>query len=72
MDHIKDLSKKSGKEFDRAYMKMMVDDHQEDIKAFEKSSNDAKDADIKAFASKTLPTLRMHLDSAKAVNDALK
>jgi putative membrane protein len=72
MDHIKDLSKKSGKEFDRAYMKMMVDDHQEDIKAFEKSSNDANDADIKAFASKTLPTLRMHLDSAKAVNDALK
>lgn len=72
MDHIKDLSKKSGKEFDRAYMKMMVDDHQEDIRAFEKCSNDATDADIKAFAAKTLPTLRMHLDSAKAVNDAIK
>jgi putative membrane protein len=72
MDHIKDLSKKSGKEFDRDYMKMMVDDHQKDISEFEKCSNNAADPDLKAFASKTLPILRMHLDSAKAVNDALK
>ena len=72
MDHIKDLSKKSGKEFDRAYMKMMVDDHKEDISEFEKCSNNAADADLKAFASKTLPVLRMHLDSAKVINDALK
>jgi putative membrane protein len=72
MDHIKDLSGKSGKQFDRDYMKMMVDDHQEDISEFEKCSNNAADADLKAFASKTLPILRMHLDSAKAINDALK
>lgn len=72
MDHIKKLSEKSGKEFDKDYMKMMVDDHQDDIDAFEKASNNAKDADVKAFAAKTLPVLRAHLDSAKAVRDALK
>ncbi len=72
MDHIKDLSKKSGRDFDKAYMKMMVDDHKEDINAFEKADKDANDADVKAFAAKTLPILREHLDSAKAVNDALK
>jgi putative membrane protein len=72
MDQITNLSKKSGREFDREYMKMMVDDHQEDIDEFEKCSNNSKDADLKAFAAKTLPVLRTHLDSAKAINDALK
>lgn len=72
MDHIKDLSKKSGRDFDKAYMKMMVSDHKKDIDAFEKAGKDANDADVKGFANKTLPVLRVHLDSAQAVNDALK
>lgn len=72
MDHIKKLSEKSGKEFDRDYMKMMVDDHQKDVDHFEKCSKDSKDPDLKAFATKTLPVLRAHLDSAKAIRDALK
>jgi putative membrane protein len=72
MDHIKKLSEKSGKEFDRDYMKMMVDDHQDDVDKFEKMSKDATDPDLKAFATKTLPVLKAHLDSAKAINDALK
>lgn len=72
MDHIKKLSEKSGKEFDKAYMKLMTDDHQKDVDKFEKCSADAKDGDVKAFAAKILPVLRVHLDSAKAINDALK
>ena len=72
MDHIQDISKKTGKDFDRQYIKMMLDDHKDDVDAFEKASKDCKDADIKAFATKTLPVLRMHLDSAKAINDAMK
>ena len=70
--HIQDLSKKTGKDFDKAYIDMMVDDHNEDIDMFDKASKDLKDADLKAFAGKTLPTLRAHLDSAKAVQEALK
>ena len=72
MDHIKNLTEKTGKEFDKDYMKMMVDDHQEDIDKFEKCSKDAKDPELKAFASKTLPTLREHLASAKKIRDGLK
>ena len=72
MDHIKDLSKKSGREFDKDYMKMMIDDHKKDISDFEDASKDAKDSDIKGFAAKTLPTLQMHLDSANAIYKALK
>lgn len=70
--HIDDISKKEGKEFDKAYMKMMVNDHEKDIKAFEKAASGSSDSTIKGFASRTLPILRMHLDSAKAINKSLK
>jgi putative membrane protein len=66
------LTKKTGKDFDRAYMDAMVDGHQSAINDFEKASNNTKDADIKSWADKTLPTLRMHLDSAKAIKKALR
>jgi putative membrane protein len=71
-DHYTDLSKKSGADFDKAYMKMMVDDHQKDINAFEKAAESGTDPDVKTFASQKLPTLRKHLDSAKAINKSLK
>ena len=72
MEHIKKLSEKSGKEFDKDYIKMMVDDHEKDIDHFEKCSKDAKDAELKAFAAKTLPTLREHLAEAKKIWDVVK
>lgn len=73
-DHQKkmdDLNKKTGKDFDKAYMDMMEDGHESTIKDFKKNT-DNKDADVKAFVDKTLPTLQMHLDSAKAIKKALK
>ena len=71
-EHITMLKKKTGKDFDKAYMSMMVTDHNEDVNKFQVASNNAADADVKAFASKTLPVLRTHLDSAKAINTAIK
>jgi len=65
--HMDDLMKKKGKDFDKAYMDMMVDDHEKDVKKFEKAANECKEPTIKAFAAKTLPVLRTHLDSAKAI-----
>jgi len=59
------LRKLEGAEFDKGYIMMMVKDHEKDVKAFEKASKDAEDADIKAFAAKTLPTLQSHLDMVK-------
>jgi putative membrane protein len=72
LDEIKKLSDKSGKTFDKDYIKMMVDDHEKDVAKFEKCSKDAKDPDIQAFASKTLPVLRSHLDAVKKINESLK
>jgi len=59
------LSKLSGAEFDREYIKHMVTDHKKDVAEFQKAANSAKDSDLKDFASKTLPTLQEHLKLAE-------
>jgi putative membrane protein len=62
LEHLNTLS---GAAFDRGYMEHMRGDHQKDVAAFEKASTSATDADIKAFATKTLPVLREHLTLAQ-------
>lgn len=69
---IEKLSKLSGKDFDKAYVDDMIDDHKNDIKAFETATKHCKDPDIKAFAAKTLPVLKAHLDAINAVHDSMK
>jgi putative membrane protein len=59
------LSALSGAEFDRKYMEHMVKDHEKDVAAFERESTKGSDADLKAWAAKTLPTLREHLQMAR-------
>ena len=60
------LSKLSGAEFDREYMKHMVSDHKKDVSEFKTESTRAKDPDVKQFASATLPTLQQHLELAQS------
>jgi len=66
------LTKLSGAEFDRQYMRDMVSDHKEDIKKFQNEADKGKDADLKKFASQTLPTLKEHLQLAESAADAVK
>lgn len=61
------LSRLSGAEFDREYMKEMVKDHNKDVAAFEKASEKSQDPDLKAWVTKTLPTLREHQQQARDV-----
>lgn len=61
------IEKKEGAAFDTAFKTKMVADHQKVIKLFTKESTSGKDADLKAFATKTLPTLKHHLEMAKAL-----
>jgi putative membrane protein len=65
------LSKLSGAEFDREYMKAMVDDHEDAVNDAEDKAEGANSAEVKAWASKTLPTLRKHLEQAKQISDSL-
>lgn len=66
------MSKKSGKDFDKAYMDDMVKDHEKVVAAFQKASQNAADPDLKAWATKTLPTLQDHLKMAKETQSKLK
>jgi putative membrane protein len=59
------LSKKSGADFDKAYMQEMVKDHAADVAEFRKASQEVKDPDLKGWADKTLPALEKHLQAAK-------
>jgi len=65
------LSNKSGADFDKAYIKYMVSDHKKDIAKFEKEAAQSNDADVRAFAQKTLPTLREHLQMAEDIGRSL-
>jgi putative membrane protein len=56
-----------GKDFDKEYVSMMVDDHKKDIAEFKKCSENCSDSTIKAFATNTLPVLEKHLDSIQAI-----
>jgi putative membrane protein len=61
------------KDFDKEFIKEVgLDDHKKDISLFEKTSKDAKDPDVKAFAAKTLPTLKQHREHAEGLNKAHK
>lgn len=64
MEHLTSLS---GADFDKAYMDHMVADHEKAVADFEKASTSTTDADLKAWAGKTLPTLKEHFQLAKDV-----
>jgi putative membrane protein len=67
------LADLTGAEFDREFMNTMVDEHE---KAVEMVRDEAEDndthADIRQWASKTLPTLQQHLDRAKQLDEMLE
>ena len=65
---LQELGAKSGKDFDKDYLKEMEKDHKETVELFEKAAK-SEDPDIAAFARKTLPTLQQHLHTVKAEHD---
>lgn len=61
------LAKLQGAEFDRQYVKTMVEVHEKDVAAFAAFAKNATDADVKAFAAATLPTLQHHLQMVREI-----
>lgn len=66
------LSKKSGRDFDKAYIEKMSDAHEDAIDVFEKEAKSGKDPELQAFASKMLPKLREHEEHAKTLEKSVK
>ena len=70
-DRVDSMSLQSSAGFDLKYMEMMVQAHQKDVAEFEKATTTVKDPDLKAFAVKNLPILKMHLNEAEKLNASL-
>jgi putative membrane protein len=70
-EEIDSLSKKTGADFDKAYIAMMVKDHEGAVDLFTDQIDD-KNQTIQDFARATLPTLKMHLEKAKELEASLK
>jgi putative membrane protein len=59
------LAKLSGSDFDRAYAKIILTEHKDNVKAFEREAEAGRAPDVREFAAKTLPKLQEHRKSAE-------
>ncbi|HEX3913487.1 MAG TPA: DUF4142 domain-containing protein [Steroidobacteraceae bacterium] len=57
----------SGDTFDKSYVKGQISAHRQTIGLFRKEMSSGQDADAKAFAKETLPTIRAHLKAVDAI-----
>jgi putative membrane protein len=61
------LAKLQGNEFDREYVKAMVDDHKKDVAEFRRMTRSVRDPNLKAWVDRTLPTLESHLQTIESI-----
>ncbi len=69
---ITDLSDDKPADFDKNWVKALIDKHEKTISDYEKALNDLKDEDLKAWITKVLPSIRSHHDKLKAIESSLK
>jgi len=65
------LGKLSGTDFDKAYINWMVWSHEKAVSLFREGAENRDNA-VQNYALQTLPTIKMHLDSAKNILASLK
>lgn len=66
-----ELSQLSGKDFDRAYIQYMLQDHKKEVNEFEQNGLQLQDKDVKQWASGTLPVLKQHLQQAQTIASSI-
>lgn len=66
------LSKLSGMEFDREYIKAMVEDHEHAVDEVSSKAEGNANEHVKAWAAQTLPALKKHLERAKQLQATLE
>jgi len=65
------LEQKKAADFDKAYMELIVNQHEQEITLF-KTAKLNKNPNVSDFAGKNMPALQAHLDSAKMIMLTLK
>jgi len=82
-DELKSIASKKGFELpskehsgkwasDKAYIDMMVKDHEKDLAEFKEEASSGSDSDVKKFADDTAKIVQEHLDLAKEIQGKLK
>jgi putative membrane protein len=66
------MSKLEGKEFDREYVRHLVEGHEKSVKMYKKWAKDAKDAGLREAADSALNKRQDHLDEAKKLQAKIK
>ena len=66
-----ELMKLNGPEFDKKYMDLMVEEHEEAVSEIEKQT-DTENAEVRRWAAKTLPKVRQHLEHARQLQQTLE
>lgn len=69
--HLDEMKKLSGRDFDKHYMDMMVNDHKKTVDLF-KSASSNTDSALNTFAAKTLKIIELHYKTAQDINGVLK
>jgi len=67
-----DLMLKNGANFDKMYVHNMVSGHNNTAQTFQNYATTGKDPEVKAWAQKMLPTLKVHLEHIKGIENQLK
>ncbi len=62
------LQADNARQFDRDYMRGQVSAHLAAVKVFQDEIANGQDADLKAFATSTLPTIQQHLKMAQQIS----
>ncbi|MCW3077318.1 MAG: putative outer membrane protein [Bacteroidetes bacterium] len=65
-------AEKSGTEFDKHYCETVVENHKKAVKKYMAALEDCEDVEVKNYATKTLVTLRSHIDQAMSCSLAYK
>jgi putative membrane protein len=65
----KRLTELDGAAFDRAYLQHVIQEHEEAIAQFTREAQEGQNPQLKAFASKMLPKLRQHQQTAQQLTD---
>ncbi len=66
VDVHRNLSDENGREFDRTFIKMIIADHERDLKLFKKAA-EYNDPDVSAFAKRYLPLIQSDLQKIKKI-----
>lgn len=72
MRKMENLREEEADDFDKKWLEEMEDAHDKSINKFERRADNGEDAEIKAFAGKHLPHLKMHKEKIEQCQEKVK